>query len=462
MLEEDYEEEDKFESKKKHSKNTHHASSKEDTKKQQQQQTAQRSKHLTKEKTSHIDENASEAKTDIRTAFFKASASAKAKPDKQQAANADEDDLANEIMLELQKKKTTAPTKPANRAKPVAPPTTMTTTQKPIPFSVNSNISQSPAHKRKLSPSANLVTDNKIQSNETSSRCHKKIELDDDLVQQLFETDSQPTCEAQIVEIKSNAKSAHLNDVSNSNFHVKTEPIEHGAETPTAGSAKAFTMSNVVIKKEKDELLNDEDQEALENIELLSQLTLEASNSSMLAKQLNLPMKQEGASGDCLNTTASDLDMDFQLHIKNQSNTNKLVFYWLDAFEDQFNSHGTVYLFGKMPILKQQAKKEADKDKDSSKETQTNNSSEAALSFVSVCCVVKNIPKVVYVLPRKCKKTSAKVESEESSGEIVTMDQVSKEIDALMEKNKIHSYKTKVVKKNFAFDRRGMLFFILY
>ena len=431
----------------------HSAKDAHDQKKQPAPQSNTR-KHLTKDKTSHIDESTTDTKTDIRTAFFKASTNSKSKPEKQAvsgvggggaAAANDDDDLANEIMLELQKKKNTT-NKPTavNKSKPVAP--------KKIPFSVN--ISQSPAHKRKLSPSANMNTDNKIQSNE-SSRCHKKIELDDDLVQQLFDSDSQPGLDNNIIEIKSTStKSGHLNDVSNSNFNlnaVKTEPIDAG-DLDCVASTKSFVMSNVTIKKENNDILNDEDQEALENIELLSQLTLEATNSALLAKQLNLPMKQELNTTSDLNTTA-DLDMDFQLHIKNQSNSNKLVFYWLDAFEDQFNSHGTVYLFGKMPILKQK--------KDTPAETQATSGANA-ISFVSVCCVVKNIPKVVYVLPRKYKKSNVKIEhgsSELDSNEAVTMEKVAKEIDLLMEKNKIHAYKTKIVKKSFAFDRRGRINF---
>ena len=146
----------------------------------------------------------------------------------------------------------------------------------------------------------------------------------------------------------------------------------------------------------------------------------------MLAKHLNLPFKQEPNEA----STTSELDADFQVHIKNQSSASKFLFYWLDAFEEQFNANGTVYLFGKMPILKQKQEGKSD-----------------TLSFVSVCCVVKNIPKVVYVLPRKYKRNK--------TDEEVTMEQVTKEVEALLEKNKIHSYRTRVVKKNFAFDQRG-------
>ncbi|CAJ0952654.1 unnamed protein product [Ranitomeya imitator] len=51
-------------------------------------------------------------------------------------------------------------------------------------------------------------------------------------------------------------------------------------------------------------------------------------------------------------------------------------FYWLDAYEDQYNQPGVVYLFGKVWI-------------------------ESAETFVSCCVSVKNIERTVYLLPRE-------------------------------------------------------------
>jgi hypothetical protein len=431
----DYVEEyDEEETKKKQLKNAQQGN---DTKKQQTAQANAR-KHLSKDKTSsHGDKEENiDPKSDIRNAFFKASANAKLKPDTKSAASAnDDDDLANEIMLELQKKKNSKQTM-VTKPKPLPPP-------KPaysqIPFSLNTNISKSPAHKRKLSPSANHNNpENKLELSE-SSRCNKKIELDDDLVQQLFDSDSQPMFEtSETGGVASANKSSRLNDVSNNNF-IKSEPVEYESTTVASVTIKTFTAPNIAIKKE-----NEGELEALENIELLSQLSL------VEAKQLNNSAFKQEANDTC---TSSDLDMDFQLHIKNQSNSNKFLFYWLDAYEDQFNSNGTVYLFGKMPILKQ--KKEAT----TTQSTSNDKTDASAISFVSVCCIVKNIPKIVYVLPRKYKKSKVdvKVETGEEERELVTMEKVCKEIESLMEKNKIHAYRTKVVKKNFAFDMRGML-----
>jgi hypothetical protein len=90
---------------------------------------------------------------------------------------------------------------------------------------------------------------------------------------------------------------------------------------------------------------------------------------------------------------------------------------------------------GKTPIIKQ--------------DTKSNNSNDQ-LSFASVCCVIKNIQKVIYVLPRKYKVNSS--DSSETK-ELVIMDKVNQEIANVMAAHKISSYKTNVVKKFYAFDK---------
>lgn len=50
--------------------------------------------------------------------------------------------------------------------------------------------------------------------------------------------------------------------------------------------------------------------------------------------------------------------------------------FWYDAYEDPYLQPGTVYLFGKVYI-------------------------EAAKSYVSCCVAVKNIEKIIYLLPRE-------------------------------------------------------------
>jgi len=350
-----YDEEDEFESKgKKNSNKSHSSHNKSHSSgvrdKQEKIQTHSK-RHLTKDKVSHIDESQTDTKSDIRNAFFKAAAASssfKPKVDNQVVMN-DDDDIANEIMEELKKKST----KPAqHRPKPQMPSQVMNTKSpmihKPafsqIPFSISNTISLSPAHKRKLSPTNNTSAD---KAHGEASRVSKKIELDDQLVQQLFDDNEQ---EPPAKESKSNEHKL-LNDVSNKANIIKSEPIE---------------MTDVVIKKE---YIEEHDDEALENAQLMAQLSLESANNSLLAQQLNLPLiKQENA------------DTDLQMLVRNQANTDKFLFYWLDAYEDYMNSIGTIYLFGKMPVVKPNA------------------SADSNLSFLSVCCIIKNMPRVVHIL----------------------------------------------------------------
>lgn len=57
-------------------------------------------------------------------------------------------------------------------------------------------------------------------------------------------------------------------------------------------------------------------------------------------------------------------------------------------------------------------------------------------------------------MPRKYKMNKVKVEpGNEEAKELVTMDKVNQEIAVILQRNKISSYKTKVVKKYYAFDK---------
>ena len=151
-------------------------------------------------------------------------------------------------------------------------------------------------------------------------------------------------------------------------------------------------------------------------------------------------------------TASAVCDADLQMHLRQQSNSDKMVFFWLDAYEDPFNSHGTVYLFGKTPIVRQH------KSEASASEQAT----QQQLSFVSVCCIVKNVPKCVYAMPLKYKRSSrikaepGATQPQTTSGELVTMDMLKREIDAVMAKHKITAYRTRTVKKNYAFDKRTL------
>lgn len=75
------------------------------------------------------------------------------------------------------------------------------------------------------------------------------------------------------------------------------------------------------------------------------------------------------------------------------------------------------------------------------------------MSFASCCCVVKNIPKRVYVLPRRYKRNRSSKEPGQAP-EPVTHEMVIQELATIFSRLKITKYTTKIVKKNFAFDKK--------
>ncbi|KAH0624750.1 hypothetical protein JD844_032508 [Phrynosoma platyrhinos] len=100
-------------------------------------------------------------------------------------------------------------------------------------------------------------------------------------------------------------------------------------------------------------------------------------------------------------------------------------FYWLDAYEDQYNQPGVVFLFGKVWI-------------------------ESAKSYVSCCVTVKNIERTIYLLPRESRIVTSSGKETENP---VTMTDVYQEFtDHVAEKYKIMKYKSKKVEKNYAFE----------
>lgn len=189
------------------------------------------------------------------------------------------------------------------------------------------------------------------------------------------------------------------------------------------------SVQPAVIPQIKEEPKFDED--SAENIELLANLNLESctSNMSQIKTEFNNTTTD-------VNTTTMD-DSDLKFHLAQQDSSTKFLFYWFDAYEDQYNQQGTVFLFGKTPIIKQKSESDSKASADQ-------------LSFASVCCVVKNIQKVIYVLPRKYRVNSR--DSSETK-ELVTMEKVNQEVSRLMQAHKISNFKTKVVKKFYAFDK---------
>ncbi|XP_053168394.1 DNA polymerase alpha catalytic subunit isoform X2 [Hemicordylus capensis] len=100
-------------------------------------------------------------------------------------------------------------------------------------------------------------------------------------------------------------------------------------------------------------------------------------------------------------------------------------FYWMDAYEDQYNQPGVVFLFGKVWI-------------------------ESVQSYVSCCVTVKNIERTIYLLPRE---SQVDLSSGKETQSPVTMMNIYEEFnDRIAVKYKIMKFKSKKVEKNYAFE----------
>ncbi|XP_048866083.1 LOW QUALITY PROTEIN: DNA polymerase alpha catalytic subunit [Brienomyrus brachyistius] len=99
-------------------------------------------------------------------------------------------------------------------------------------------------------------------------------------------------------------------------------------------------------------------------------------------------------------------------------------FFWLDAFEDHYTQPGVVYLFGKVWI-------------------------ESAKAHVSCCVVVRNIERVMFLLPREHKMD---VKTGKETEVAVGISDVYQEFSELTEKLRIMKFKSRKVLKNYAFE----------
>ncbi|XP_062567518.1 DNA polymerase alpha catalytic subunit-like [Saccostrea cucullata] len=112
--------------------------------------------------------------------------------------------------------------------------------------------------------------------------------------------------------------------------------------------------------------------------------------------------------------------------VTSSSGEQVLRFYWLDAYEDPYNTPGTVFLFGKVWI-------------------------EKAKVYVSCCVTVKNIERRMYVLPRATRKNT---KTGNDTGIDVTMVDVYTEFtEKIVEKYKIPKFKSRKVTKQYAFEK---------
>uniref|UniRef100_A0A8C4MNL6 DNA polymerase n=1 Tax=Equus asinus asinus TaxID=83772 RepID=A0A8C4MNL6_EQUAS len=113
--------------------------------------------------------------------------------------------------------------------------------------------------------------------------------------------------------------------------------------------------------------------------------------------------------------------------VKGADEEQVFQFYWLDAYEDQYNQPGVVFLFGKVWI-------------------------ELAETYVSCCVMVKNIERTLYFLP--C-ETKIDLNTGKETGTPVTMKDVYDEFDEkIATKYKIMKFKSKRLSKVLSFKIR--------
>jgi len=101
---------------------------------------------------------------------------------------------------------------------------------------------------------------------------------------------------------------------------------------------------------------------------------------------------------------------------------NKLRMYWLDAYEDPYNQPGVLYLFGKVLV--------------------------APNTFASCCCVVRNLERVAFVLPR-----------ERESGERFGVKDVYQELATSVMPRVLRGkakMRVRPVRKNYCFEEGGV------
>ncbi|XP_022101936.1 DNA polymerase alpha catalytic subunit-like [Acanthaster planci] len=129
-----------------------------------------------------------------------------------------------------------------------------------------------------------------------------------------------------------------------------------------------------------------------------------------------------------------DVTMDIQVDnsslpmTTNESGDQVLRFFWLDAYEDPYKQPGTVFLFGKVWI-------------------------DSAKTLVSCCLSVKNIERVIYLLPRE---TRINKKTGEDTGEEVTMVDIYQEFDQVANHYKIMKYRSKKVTKQYCFEKENI------
>ncbi|KAG8450588.1 hypothetical protein GDO86_003019 [Hymenochirus boettgeri] len=207
--------------------------------------------------------------------------------------------------------------------------------------------------------------------------------------------------------------------------------------------SRSSLKEEVKIKEEDQGMIEFEDGDFDEpmdemNVELSTDLNRQQTKPKLQNMKEESHVKKESAfspsaSNECWNQMdeAESLPTEVQVDSSNlplvmsSDGDQVLRFYWLDAYEDQYNQPGVVYLFGKVWI-------------------------ESAKAYVSCCVSVKNIERTIYLLPRE---TRRELSLGKDTGVEVSMMNVYQEFNEVVaEKYKIMKFKSKKVEKNYAFE----------
>ncbi|XP_053313313.1 DNA polymerase alpha catalytic subunit isoform X2 [Spea bombifrons] len=224
-------------------------------------------------------------------------------------------------------------------------------------------------------------------------------------------------------------------------LQVKPEP-SFGVEKDLAKNSGSLKEEGSTAEQEMVEFDDgDFDEPMEEDDSTQSTATVkEESKYSMNVKQEELPLEESStlisvtSNESCWDqmpdeseTVSSEVQVDSSLLplVTGEDGDQVFRFYWLDAYEDQYNQPGVVYLFGKVWI-------------------------ESADAYVSCCVSVKNVERTIYLLPRE---TRMQISTGKDTGTPVNMMNVYQEFnESIANKYRIMKFKSKKVEKNYAFE----------
>ncbi|XP_077199119.1 DNA polymerase alpha catalytic subunit isoform X2 [Paroedura picta] len=245
-----------------------------------------------------------------------------------------------------------------------------------------------------------------------------------------------------VTPVKKEASSLNSFQSSHAIYTSKPQSVKEAVGDPENGIKTVENGEPVKIKqeeiiKENEQAIMDFDEEDFS--ESMEEIGILAENVTSLKEELKLEDQKTRSSSCsdifCWEKIPENEDGQLVSEIQVDSSELPLVtgedgqqvfrFYWLDAYEDQYNQPGVVFLFGKVWI-------------------------ESAKSYVSCCVTVKNIERTIYLLPRESRINLSSGKETENS---VTMMDVYQEFnDKIAEKYKIMKFKSKKVEKNYAFE----------